>query len=53
MKVPARIYASEKMLEYIFQDRSLEQLVNLTTLPGIEKYAIVMPDAHEGYGSPI
>ena len=22
-------------------------------MPGIEKYALVMPDAHEGYGSPI
>ena len=53
MRVPARIYASEKMLEGIFKDKSLEQLVNLTTLPGIEKYALVMPDVHEGYGSPI
>lgn len=53
MRVPARIYADEKMLEQIFKDKSLEQLVNLTTLPGIEKYALVMPDAHEGYGSPI
>src|SRR3989344_2366466 len=53
MRVPARVYASEKMLESVFQDKSLEQLVNLTTLPGIEKYALVMPDVHEGYGSPI
>ncbi|MEK7193816.1 MAG: RtcB family protein, partial [Patescibacteria group bacterium] len=53
MRVPARIYASEKMLAEIFKDKSLEQLVNLATLPGIEKYSIVMPDAHEGYGSPI
>src|SRR3989344_6066998 len=53
MRVPARIYASEKMLESVFKDKSLEQLVNLTTLPGIEKYALVMPDVHEGYGSPI
>ncbi len=53
MRVPARIYASRRMLEEIFRDRSLEQLVNLTTLPGIYKYALVMPDAHEGYGSPI
>jgi len=53
MKVPARIYASEKMLNQIFQDKSLEQLINLTTLPGIQKYSIVMPDCHEGYGSPI
>lgn len=53
MKVPARIYADEKMLKDIFRDESLEQLVNLTTLGGVKKYAIVMPDAHEGYGSPI
>ena len=53
MRVPARIYASEKMLAEIFKDKSLEQLVNLATLPGIERYSIVMPDCHEGYGSPI
>ncbi len=53
MLVPARIYASEKLLEEIFRDKSLEQLVNVATLPGIQKYAIVMPDAHEGYGFPI
>ena len=53
MRVPARLYASEGMLEDIFRDRSLEQLVNLTTLPGIQKYGLAMPDCHEGYGSPI
>ena len=53
MRVPARIYASEKMLEQILEDRSLEQLVNVSTLPGILKYALAMPDIHEGYGFPI
>lgn len=53
MFVPARIYASEKMLDEIFRDKSLEQLINVAALPGIQKYAIVMPDAHEGYGFPI
>jgi len=53
MRVAARIYADENMLDQIFRDKSLEQLVNLTTLSGVEKYALVMPDAHEGYGSPI
>jgi tRNA-splicing ligase RtcB len=53
MRVPARIYASEKMLEKILQDKSAEQLINVTTLPGIQKYALAMPDAHEGYGFPI
>jgi len=53
MKVPARVYASEKMLEDIFRDRSLGQLVNLCCLPGIQKYGLAMPDCHEGYASPI
>ncbi|HEX9407605.1 MAG TPA: RtcB family protein [Thermoanaerobaculia bacterium] len=53
MKVPARVYASEKMLDSILGDRSLEQLVNVATLPGVRKYAIAMPDVHEGYGFPI
>lgn len=53
MRVPARIYASEKMLGELFKDRSLWQLVNLTTLPGIHRFAFVMPDVHEGYGSPV
>jgi tRNA-splicing ligase RtcB len=50
MRVPARAYVSEKMLEESFKDRSLEQLVNVSTLPGIQKYALAMPDMHEGYG---
>jgi tRNA-splicing ligase RtcB len=53
MRVPARIYTNEKMLEHIFEDRSLEQLINVATLPGILKYALAMPDIHEGYGFPI
>jgi len=53
MRVPARVYASKEILEECFRDRSLEQLVNTTTLPGIVKYAIAMPDIHEGYGPPI
>jgi tRNA-splicing ligase RtcB len=31
-------------------DRSLEQLVNTATLPGIVSYALAMPDIHQGYG---
>jgi len=50
MRVPARIYADEKLLEATFGDRSLEQLVNTATLPGIVVYALAMPDIHQGYG---
>lgn len=53
MRVPARVFASQNLLDEVFRDRSLEQLVNVTTLPGIQKYALVMPDVHEGYGFPI
>lgn len=52
MRVPARIYASEKILDHI-ENHALKQLVNITTLPGIVKYAVGMPDLHSGYGPPI
>jgi len=41
------------MLQEIGSDRSLWQLANVATLPGIEKYSLAMPDIHEGYGFPI
>lgn len=53
MRAPARVYALEPLLAPMLADRSLEQLVNVTTLPGIVGAALVMPDAHEGYGFPI
>jgi len=52
MQVPARIYVSDKLWEQI-EDEALIQLVNSTTLSGIVKYAIAMPDIHTGYGPPI
>lgn len=53
MNVPARVLASEALLEEISQDRTLQQLVNATQLPGIQKYALCMPDGHQGYGFPV
>lgn len=53
MLVPARVFATERMLDEVFNDRSLEQLVNTATLRGIQGWALAMPDAHEGYGFPI
>ncbi len=53
MRVPARVYTSEEGLEAILEDDSLDQLINVSTLPGIQKAAIAMPDAHQGYGFPI
>lgn len=53
MRVPARIFATKEMIRTSFGDKTLEQLVNVATLPGIVKAALAMPDAHEGYGFPI
>ena len=49
-RVPARIYADETIVEAALQDRSIEQLINTATLPGIACYALAMPDIHQGYG---
>lgn len=50
MLVSARVFASKPLLEVIKGDRTLEQLHNMTHLPGIQKYAIALADAHQGYG---
>ena len=53
MRVPARVFADAELLEAIAQDRSLEQLQNVATLPGIVDAALAMPDIHQGYGFPV
>ncbi len=53
MRVPARVFADEELLGQIRRDRSISQLVNVTTLPGIVDAALGMPDMHEGYGFPV
>ena len=52
MRVPARFYASDALLSSM-DDKVIEQLTNVATLPGIQKYALCMPDGHMGYGFPI
>jgi len=53
MRVPVRLFASRQILDQIMDDRSLEQAVNATTLPGVVGSVVVMPDMHQGYGFPI
>jgi tRNA-splicing ligase RtcB len=53
MRVPARVLASESLLDEISEDLTLQQLENSTHLPGITKHAICMPDGHQGYGFPV
>lgn len=53
MNAPARVLASEELLDQIADDKTLQQLKNSTQLPGVQKYAICMPDGHQGYGFPV
>ncbi|HNY11032.1 MAG TPA: RtcB family protein [Candidatus Wallbacteria bacterium] len=53
MRVPCRIYATEKMLASMLRDRTIIQGMNVAALPGIQNYSLIMPDGHEGYGFPI
>jgi len=53
MRVPVRIFATQRLLEQIMNDKSLEQAVNAATLPGLVGTVVVMPDMHQGYGFPI
>jgi tRNA-splicing ligase RtcB len=50
---PVRIFATMELLEQILDDKSLEQAVNASTLPGLVGAVVVMPDMHQGYGFPI
>jgi tRNA-splicing ligase RtcB len=53
MRVPARVFADAELLDAIRGDRSLEQLENVATLPGVVGAALAMPDIHQGYGFPV
>lgn len=53
MNAPVRVYSSEKILDDIKLDKTLEQAKNVAHLPGIIKYSIALADAHQGYGFPI
>lgn len=53
MRVPGVVFASKDLLTKMRTDRTLVQCTNVAHLPGIYKYAITLPDGHEGYGFPI
>jgi tRNA-splicing ligase RtcB len=53
MRVPGIVFASRALLPDVAADRSLEQVVNVATLPGIVGASYAMPDVHWGYGFPI
>jgi len=50
MRVDGIVYADETLLEAIKNDKTIEQVANTASLPGIVGYSLGMPDAHQGYG---
>jgi len=53
MLTDVMVYASEALMVQIRKDLSLEQAMNVATLPGIVGSSLAMPDIHQGYGFPI
>ena len=53
MRTDVRIYATKAIIGQIAKDLSLEQAVNVASLPGIVGSSLAMPDIHQGYGFPI
>src|SRR3712207_1767189 len=53
MRVPVTIIANDSLISKMATDRTLDQAVNVTTLPGVKKHVVVLPDGHEGYGFPV
>lgn len=53
MNVPVTVYADDNLLLKMSEDRTLDQAVNVSTLPGVRKHIVVLPDGHEGYGFPV
>ena len=52
MRVPGLIYASEELIQGM-DAKVRDQVANVASLPGIQRYSYAMPDAHWGYGFPI
>ncbi|MGH2675846.1 MAG: RtcB family protein [Actinomycetota bacterium] len=53
MRVPGIVFATEEMATKAVEDRAVEQVANVATLPGIVTASYAMPDIHWGYGFPI
>ena len=53
MRVPGLVFADDALMEKAQNDRALDQVINVSFLPGIIKASMAMPDIHWGYGFPI
>jgi tRNA-splicing ligase RtcB len=53
MRVPGIVFATRDLLPAAAGDRSLSQVADVATLPGVVRASYAMPDVHWGYGFPI
>ncbi|MPY88002.1 MAG: RNA-splicing ligase RtcB [Luteitalea sp.] len=53
MRVPGRVFASDALMQKAIEDKAVQQVANVATLPGIVTASLAMPDIHWGYGFPI
>jgi tRNA-splicing ligase RtcB (3'-phosphate/5'-hydroxy nucleic acid ligase) len=53
MRAPGRVFASQELFSKAVEDRAVDQVANVATLPGIVEASYAMPDIHWGYGFPI
>lgn len=53
MRVGVHLVGSQELIEGVKDDLSIEQAMNVATLPGVIDPVLTMPDMHQGYGFPI
>ncbi|MBU4293065.1 MAG: RtcB family protein, partial [Actinobacteria bacterium] len=46
MRVPGIIYADKELLELAQEEKTLDQVINVATLPGVINASFAMPDIH-------
>ena len=53
MRTEGLVFADDAIMEHLRSDKSLAQVANVASLPGIRGRSLAMPDVHWGYGFPI
>jgi tRNA-splicing ligase RtcB (3'-phosphate/5'-hydroxy nucleic acid ligase) len=53
MQTSVHFFASKEILESALADKTIDQAINVSTMPGLVGKVMVMPDMHQGYGFPI
>jgi tRNA-splicing ligase RtcB (3'-phosphate/5'-hydroxy nucleic acid ligase) len=53
MRVGVHLVGTPELLKALESDMSIQQAMNVATLPGVLDPVLTMPDIHQGYGFPI